>query len=89
MKPESVKEEVLMEDNVEKQLETLLRPASTQVVGAGTAELKKMIEATVILVRSIRRLDKTSSRLAVGNIVVGICLGVLAGIQIYLMVRGH
>jgi hypothetical protein len=77
-----------VKDNIDSKLDELLKGGS-HVVGPGTEELKRVLEATVILIRSIRRLDTTSSRLAVGNIVVGVLLAILAGIQICLMLRGH
>jgi hypothetical protein len=49
----------------------------------------RVAPAVGILTEAVIRLDKTSRRLSIVNIVLTVVLGVIGGIQIWLMVRGH
>jgi hypothetical protein len=79
----------MAKDDTDEKLDELLRSGPSVIAGPGTAELQKMLQANVILIKSIRRLDETSSRLSVVNIVLNVVLGIIGVVQIVLMLRGH
>jgi hypothetical protein len=68
-----------------KELETSIRQS---VQFAGGTDSRGML-GIALLGQAIVKLDRTSTRLAVANVVLAVILAAIGGVQIFLMVRGH
>jgi hypothetical protein len=74
-------------DDMDKELDTLLERSPNQ---ASTPwQNANLVRVMVLLTKSVRTLDSTSSRLAKIYIWLTVVLGIIGIVQIILMLRGH
>jgi hypothetical protein len=74
-------------DEIDKELEKLLDRTPLQSYTAWDSA--NILRGIILLTKSVRTLDRTSSRLATIYIWLTVILGIIGIVQIVLMLRGH
>jgi hypothetical protein len=82
------RDRVFKRDELDEAFDKLLAIDKSEVTAVGYGALNG-IRAAALLGKAIKKLDRTSTLLAIGNIVVGLGLAVIGIVQICLMLRGH
>lgn len=74
-------------DDIDKELEALLERAQIQI--STPWEQSNLLRGVILLTKSVRALDETSSRLAKIYIGLTVVLAIIGIVQIVLILRGY